>query len=151
MYVIIHYTIMYAMKQIYVAILCIIPATSLSAVSIAVAHITTSGVNIAGENYSLECSFTMTGSTEQPTITWLDPMDSEITSGVVTTGSMSILIFNPLAASHAGTYTCRATLGDASQSSILNITVDSEFNEYYDKSIVIFFVSRSVHCCQCYC
>ena len=61
----------------------------------------------AGESYSLECTVTVTGSTDQPTITWLDPMNNMITSGVETTGSMSTLTFNPLAASHAGIYTCR--------------------------------------------
>ena len=77
------------------------------------ASITESGNNIAGEIYSLVCSVTVTGSTEQPTITWLDSMNNQITSGVVTTGSISTLMFSPLAASHAGTYTCRATLGSA--------------------------------------
>ena len=72
--------------------------------------ITTSGTNTAGETYSLECSATVTGSTDQPTITWLDPMNNPVPSEMVTiTGSMSTLTFNPLAASHAGTYTCRVT------------------------------------------
>ena len=45
---------------------------------------------------------TVTGSTDQPTITWLDPaMNNMITSGVVTTGSMSTLTFNQLASSQA--------------------------------------------------
>jgi hypothetical protein len=74
--------------------------------------ITQFGDNTAGESYGLECTVTVTGSTDQPMITWLmGPMDNMITSGVVTNGSMSTLTFNPLAASHAGTYTCRATLG----------------------------------------
>ena len=70
----------------------------------------------------------MTGSTDQPTITWLDPMNNMITSGVETTGSMSTLTFNPLAASHAGTYTCRATLGGAVQTEEVAVTVLSEYS-----------------------
>ena len=75
--------------------------------------VTDSGDNTAGETYSLECSVTVTGSTDTPTITWLDPMNNQITAGVMTTGSMSTLTFDPLSASDAGTYTCRATLDGA--------------------------------------
>ena len=54
----------------------------------------------------------MTGSTDQPTITWLDPMNNSVPSEMdTTTGSMSTLTFNPLETSHAGTYTCRVTAG----------------------------------------
>ena len=42
---------------------------------------------------------------------WLDPMNNAVPSDMVTaSGSMSTLTFNPLSASHAGTYTCRATV-----------------------------------------
>ena len=86
--------------------------------------ITSSGAATAGESYSLECTVTVTGSNDQPTITWLmDPMDNMITSGVVTTGSMSTLTFDPLAVSHAGTYTCRATLGSAMDSASRTVAV----------------------------
>ena len=93
--------------------------------------ITPSGDNNAGERYSLECTVTVTGSNEQPIITWLmGPMDNMITSGVVTTGSMSTLTFNPLAASHAGIYTCRATLDSVMDSASTTITVQSEWIDY---------------------
>jgi hypothetical protein len=96
--------------------------------------VTISGVSIspfgtatAGETFRLVCTVTVTGSTDQPMITWLmGPMDNVITSGVVTTGGMSTLTFNPLAASHAGTYTCKATLGSAMNSASTTITVRSE-------------------------
>ena len=87
------------------------------------ASITESGNNIAGEIYSLVCSVTVTGSTEQPTITWLDPMNNQITSGVVTTGSISTLTFNSLAVSHAGKYTCRVTLGSAEMSGSTEVSL----------------------------
>ena len=96
-------------------------------VTVTVAPITSSGAATAGESYSLECTVTITGSIDQPTITWLiGPMDNTITSGVMTSGGMSTLTFNSLSASHAGTYTCRATLGSAMDSASTTITVQSE-------------------------
>ena len=85
-------------------------------VSIAI-FITPSGAKTAGESYTLECSVSVTGSTDTPTITWLDPMNNQITSGlrVMTTGSVSRLTFNPLAASDAGRYTCRASVAAATE------------------------------------
>ena len=57
------------------------------------------------------CSATVTGLTDQPTISWLDPMNNAVPSEMVTaTGSMSTPTFNPLAPSDAGTYACRATV-----------------------------------------
>jgi hypothetical protein len=89
--------------------------------------ITPSDTATAGETFRLECTVTATGSTDQPMITWLmGPMGNMITSGVVTTDGMSTLTFNPLSASHAGTYTCRATLGSAMGSTSTTITVQSE-------------------------
>ena len=82
---------------------------TLPTLSVSITH---SGDNTAGESYNLRCTVTVTGSTNQPTITWLDSMNNMITSGVETTDSMSTLTFNPLAASHAGIYTCRATLAN---------------------------------------
>ena len=83
------------------------PTTMVPSVDITVSITPGSSSNTAGETYSLECSATVTGSNDQPTITWLDPMNNPVPSGMVTTtGSMSTLTFNPLAASHAGTYTC---------------------------------------------
>ena len=95
-------------------------------VAISVSITPVSGTNTAGEIYSLECSATVTGSTDQPTITWLDPMNNPVPSGMVaTTGSMSTLTFNPLSASHAGTYTCRVTVGSAMQTATIDISVES--------------------------
>ena len=89
--------------------------------------ITPSGTNTAGETYSLVCSVTVSGSTDTPTITWLDPMNSQVPSDMVsTTGSMSTLTFDPLSASHAGTYTCKATLGGAMGAEMEEITVQGE-------------------------
>ena len=80
--------------------------------------ISASGTNTAGGTYSLMCSVT---ATSQPTITWLDdgvetaPDSSRTVSATTSVGDSgyswtSTLILNPLLASYAGTYTCRATL-----------------------------------------
>ena len=90
-----------------------------------VISITASGTNTAGETYRLVCSVTVTGSTDQPTITWSDPMNNPVPSEMVnTTGSMSTLTFNPLSASHAGTYTCRATIATLSDERTVTVRVD---------------------------
>ena len=92
-----------------------------------IVSITTSGTNTAGETYSLVCSTTVTGSTDQPTITWLDPMNNTVPSEMVTTtDSVSTLTFNQLAASHAGTYTCRAMIGDTAEMKTTTVSVNSK-------------------------
>ena len=83
---------------------------------VSVSTITLFGDNTAGETYSLVCSV---AAIPTPTITWLDDgveitTDSSRTVSVTTSDGSnrysSTLTFNPLSASHAGTYTCRATL-----------------------------------------
>ena len=77
----------------------------------------------------LMCSATVTGSTDQPTFTWLDPMNNPVPSGMVTTtGSMSTLTFSPLAASHAGTYTCRVTAGGVTETQTTTVFVNGTDN-----------------------
>ena len=68
------------------------------------------------------CSVTVTGSADQPTITWLSPTN---TLGMVA-GNVNTLTFDPLTASDAGRYTCRATLGSAEQSADFNVIVMSK-------------------------
>ena len=102
---------------------CLMPFLAASITNIS---ITSSGSATAGESYRLECAVTVTGSTDQPVIVWLGPMNSEVTARVVTTDRMSNLTFNPLAASHAGTYTCRAILGSAMDSETVTVSVESE-------------------------
>ena len=94
-----------------------------------------SGTNTAGETYSLVCSVTVTGSANTPAITWLNG-DIEITSDSSrtvssttsdgTNGYSSTLTFNPLSASHAGTYTCIAAVSGEEQSDMQVVTVQSE-------------------------
>ena len=94
--------------------------------------ITTSDSPTVGEIYTLECS--VTGSTDQPTITWLDDGGeiSDTTRMVSATtvnpsGNYSTnLTFTPLMASDAGMFMCRATLGDAMQTASKDVTVQGE-------------------------
>ena len=102
-----------------------VPTTQPGSVSISVSITPVSGTNTAGETYSLKCSATVTGSTDQPTITWLDPMNNPVPSEMATTtGSMSTLTFSPLSASHAGTYTCRVMVGSVTREQTSTIIVN---------------------------
>lgn len=51
-------------------------------------------------------------------------MNNEIMS---TNGSMSTLTFNPLTASAAGVYTCRATLNSIVEAAKVIVTIQSEY------------------------
>ena len=89
--------------------------------------ISTSGSTTAGEAYSLVCSITVTESTNLTIITWIDPMNNTVLSDRITTTAASItLTFNPLTASHAGVYTCRAASGGEIQADTESVTIQSE-------------------------
>ena len=102
--------------------------------------ITSPDTSIAGESYSLKCSVSVTGSinaaAQSTLITWFrdDAGTKQINSPTVTTGMVtsssagsysSTLTFNRLATSHAGVYTCRATLDSAEETASKNVTVQS--------------------------
>ena len=114
-----------------------INVTVLSTISIA-----SFGDNTAGESYSLECSFTVTGSIDKPTITWLDDglvinstdhMHAATRMVSMTTGSTgsysSTLTFSPLRASDSGMFVCRAILGDAMNSQSFSVAVQGKCNQ----------------------
>ena len=94
------------------------------------------GNNTAGDNYSLECSVNVTGSTAQPIITrWVyDGMEINSTDPTrmvsMTTGSAgsysSTLMFSPLRASDAGMFVCQAILGDAMNSQSFSVAVQGK-------------------------
>ena len=56
-------------------------------VGVTVSITTASGTPTTGETYSLVCSVTVTGSTDQPTITWFDQMNNTVPSEMVTTNN----------------------------------------------------------------
>ena len=96
--------------------------------------ITTSGSPTVGEVYSLKCS--VTGSTDQTIITWLDDGDEVtffanrmVSATTVNPGDgsySSTLAFTPLMASDAGMFLCKATLGDAVQTASMDVTVQGK-------------------------
>ena len=103
------------------------PPQNVSNISIFVS-ITASGSNTAGQTYRLVCSATVTGSIDQTTFTWLYN-SSNITSDIsrIDTGDGSYssnLTFSPLAASHAGTYTCRVTARGETETQTNTTTVN---------------------------
>ena len=102
-------------------------APSLNNSSTITVSISTSGSTTAGEAYSLVCSITVTESTNLTIITWIDPMNNIVLSDRITTTAASItLTFNPLIASHAGVYTCRAASGGEIQADTESVTIQSE-------------------------
>ena len=87
--------------------------------------ISTYGTNATGQTYRLVCYVIVTGSTDQPTFTWLDPMNTTVPSGMVTTTSnMSTLTFSPLTVYHTGTYTCRVTVKGVTETQTITVTVN---------------------------
>ena len=66
------------------------------------AMITSTGTPIAGQTFSLDCS--VTGTADLATYQWFHSNGTRL-------ADTSQLQFSPLLASHAGTYTCRATVG----------------------------------------
>ena len=90
--------------------------------------------NTAGQIYILNCFVSVSGSADQPTILWLgNGTEIDFATDAVRTVSMtsgsdgsysSTLTFNPLSASHAGTYICRATLGGAEVNGSTDIVIE---------------------------
>ena len=119
------------------------------------ASITASDTNIAGEMYNLVCSITVIGSALQPTITWLDDgvqitslSDSSRTVSAtisdVSNMHSSTLVFDPLSASHAGTYTCRAEIASLSVSGERTFTVQVNVPGIYLSDSTYFIRSHSL-------
>ena len=112
-------------------------------VSIAV-MITSGGTPTAGQNYSLDCS--VSGTTDPATYQWFD------NNGTLLTNT-SQLQFSPLLASHAGTYTCRATVGSVVVESSDMVDINCKIYIFLIRIFVIFFssFSPSSYCCDCHC
>ena len=111
------------------------PASGVVTITIMITDVS---AGLPGEILSMECSAAVTGSIDQPTIIWLENNGIEISSDTARTVSMtsahgsggrysSTLTFNPLAASHAGTYTCRAVMGDVMNSTSVYVIVQGKY------------------------
>ena len=78
--------------------------------------ITAVGNPTLGQQYTLTCNVSVaSGVTGTPTVQWMGPSSSApiVTGGDFTVSSTSsyTLTINPLRPSHAGQYTCQATVG----------------------------------------
>ena len=97
--------------------------------AITMVTITFFGTATAGEIYSLVCTVIVSGSaTPEPNITWMPQLVSQATvSNLNSAGNYSsTLTFNPLAASHAGTYTCQAVVNGMMRTSSKDVIVHSK-------------------------
>ena len=69
-----------------------------------------------GQQYTLTCNVSVTSGSGTPTVQWMRPDSSTpIANGgdfTVSSTSPYTLTINPLRQSHAGQYTCRATVGN---------------------------------------
>ena len=104
--------------------------------------ITTSGINAVGQTYRLECS--ANSPTNQPSVNWLHNgggitgsdairLSSSIFVNPIdgSTSSTYTLTFSPLAASHAGNYTCRVTAGEVTETRTTTVIVNSKLGYHY--------------------
>ena len=92
------------------------------------AVITSTGTPTAGQTYSLDCS--VTGTADSATYRWFHSNGTRLPD-------TSQLEFSPLLASHAGTYTCQATVGGVvmESSTTLEISCKILFLHLWDLSL----------------
>ena len=88
--------------------------------------ITHSGLNTAGEDYTLECS--MNGTNDSAIFQWLDelgtPLINDGSRKIVNSTSSSYLQFIPLQQSHEEAYTCNATIASVTESKSAKLSVN---------------------------
>ncbi len=114
----------------------------------------------AGEWYSLLClaSKTISGLTNTPSLEWLDKEGSPVTTGgPVTVGELTThtlnvslsLTFSSLHISHAGQYTCQATLSSPALDTPLEKNTTSDVTlQSKQLSQELFMFLRYSHTCQ---
>ena len=115
----------------------LLQCSSFSTVDVTVSIAPVSGTNTVGETYSLKCSVTVVGSTEQPVISWTDDnieISSSNGSTSVSATTMtsegiysSILTFDPLSELHAGHFACKAMAGGVVKRETIALSVNREF------------------------
>ena len=99
--------------------------------------ITPSGINTAGGQYQLACTFI--GSIDSaPVFLWSGPpsdrpfpsddSDTRMLSDVISSGSThtSILQFDPLQSSHEGNYTCQVRVGTVTEMKSIQVNVEGK-------------------------
>ncbi len=96
-----------------------------------------SGDLTIGQTYSLTCNVTeiIDGLTDSPVVEWLNDTGTVMDLSVADSGTSASqrITFNPLQTSHAGEYTCRATLvspsvegGTITMVAVQSVTVESK-------------------------
>ena len=98
-----------------------------------------SGVNTAGENFTLECSLNGTNDTDDVTFQWSNEISilnaSNISSTITVSTADQYLHFTPLQQQHKGVYTCTAvTVNGATESKSITLSVNGIQLMYYDNS-----------------
>ena len=77
--------------------------------------VTAGGNPTLGQQYTLTCNVSAASGSGTPTVQWVGPSSSTpiVTGGDFTVSSTSpyTITLNPLRPSHAGQYTCQATVG----------------------------------------
>ena len=97
--------------------------------------ITTIGSPTAGDSYTLKCS--VSGTSGPASYQWFGPPNGDsITNSssriVFSNSSLTLLEFSPLQVSHAGVYTCRATVNGVVVEHSASVTVNGEnYNDAY--------------------
>ena len=102
-----------------------------------VTFIRDAGVSTAGQSLNLTCTAILNGIAGSPTIQWLDSNSNPISNNSNFTVENMImvndsayertLVFSSVHTSHAGHYTCRATLGQASAMASTQLSVKSTY------------------------
>ena len=105
--------------------------------SLNVTFVRDAGAPTAGHSLNLTCTAILNGTIGSPTIEWLSPNNSPVSnSGTITVGNVIMvnnsayertLVFSSVHTSHAGQYTCRATLDQASATNSTELSVKSMY------------------------
>ena len=86
--------------------------------------LTSSGNNIAGEAYYLNCTAVISGSSDTPIISW-NSTESDRTVSYTNGTYSKVLHFDPLQVSHDSVYTCQVEVADIIDREMYNLTVQS--------------------------
>ena len=87
--------------------------------------ITTTGSDIAGDIFSLECTPTLNGFMGNIDFQWLLSMNNASTY-IDTNSSVSRLVFSPLQHYHEGTVTCQVTVEGIVRTKSYSVTVNGK-------------------------
>ena len=89
--------------------------------------VTAGGNPTLGQQYTLTFNVSVASGLETPTVQWVGPGNSTpiITGGDFTVSSTSpyTLTINPLRQSHAGQYTCQATVGSETRTASVTVNI----------------------------